>query len=427
MPGASEAGTGIDLLVIGISHRTAPRELRDDFALIEAELALALEDLRGAGLSEAALIATCDRIELVTTARHAAGADAALLALLARRSNGASAEGLGRALYRHEGIAALRHLFAVASALDSLVIGEPQVLGQVKEAHRLAAEVGLAGAELEGVFAAAYAAARRVRRETRIAERPVSIAAAALQLARDIHGELARCSALLLGPAEMGELMAEQFQRAGLGHFVVCGPAARAERAARRLRCNVAALETLDQALIAADIVIAALGSGAAVLTAPRIAAALRRRPTRPIFVIDAAIPADAEPAVNDLDGAFLYDLGDLERVALAGQATRAAASTEAWRIIEAELERFARRRAERRAVPAVSALRDHVEALRRQALAEAGGDAEAATRLLANRLLHDPSEVLRNLMGAMPDEAEKMENLLRQLFRLNGAEEKSE
>ena len=426
MPGASEAGTGIGLLVIGTSHRTAPPALRDSFALIEAELAAALEQLAGAGLGEAALIATCDRVELVTTAGDAARAGAALAGLLAERA-GLAADRVAAALYRHEGAAALRHLFAVASALDSLVIGEPQVLGQVKAAHRLAAELGLAGGELETVFAAAYAAARRVRRETRIAERPVSIAAAALQLARDIHGDLARCCGLLLlGPGEMGEFMAEQFRRAGLRRLVVCGPPARAERAAQRFSCNFEPLEQLEEALTGADIVIAALGSGRALLTVPRVASALRRRPTRPIFVIDAAIPADAEPGVNDLDGAFLYDLGDLERAALAGRATREAASAEAWRILEAELAGFAERRAQRRAVPAVVALRQHVEALRRQVLDEAGGDAEAATRLLANRLLHDPSEVLRELRGAMPREAEAMEDLLRRLFRLGG-EEKTE
>ena len=426
MPGISEAGTAGPLLVLGINHRTAPQELRDCFALIEADLASALEDLRGSGLGEAALIATCDRVELLAATSDAPRAAAALSALLVRRG-AAAPETVARALYRHEGAAALRHLFAVASALDGLVIGEPQVLGQVKEAHRLATELGLAGAELEAAFAAAFAAARRVRRETRIAERPVSIAAAALQLARDIHGELARCSALLLGPGEMGELMAEQFQCAGLAHFVVCGPPARAERAALRFRSNHAPLEALDEALAASDIVIASLGSGRAVLTVPRVAAALRRRPTRPIFVIDAAIPADAEPAVNDLDGAFLYDLGDLERAALAGRATRAAASAEAWRIIEEELVGFARRRAERRAVPAISALRAHVEALRRQALADSGGDGEAATRLLASRLLHAPSEVLREMMAAVPEEAEVMEELLRRLFRLGDAGEANE
>jgi glutamyl-tRNA reductase len=425
MPGASEAGTGIGLLVVGINHRTAPPALRDGFALIESELPAALDDLRGEGLGEAVLIATCDRVELVTTSGDERRA-AAVFATVVARHGKIEATAIRAALYRHAGNAALRHLFAVAGALDGLVVGEPQVLGQVKDAHRLAVELGLAGAELEGVFAAAFAAARRVRRETRIAERPVSIAAAALQLARDIHGELARCGALLLGPGEMGELMTEQFRRAGLAHVVVCGPAARAERAALRFRANRAPLEELDEALAAADVVIASLGSGFAILTVPRVAAALRRRPTRPIFVIDVAVPADAEPAVNDLDGAFLYDLGDLERAALAGRATREAAAAEAWHIIDAELSSFARRRAERRAVPAVAALRAHVEALRKAALAEARGDADAATRLLANRLLHDPSEVLREAMGGLPDEAAAMENLLRRLFRLDG-EEKSE
>jgi glutamyl-tRNA reductase len=427
MPGAAAAGTGIALLVIGTNHRTSPLALRDRFALVEAELSPALEGLRGAGLGELALMATCDRVELVTTSDDGDRAAMLFIDLLAERT-GFAAAAVAAGLYRHEGEAALRHLFAVTSALDSLVIGEPQVLGQVKAAHRLAAELGLAGAALETIFSAAYAAARRVRRETRIAERPVSIAAAALQLARDIHGDLDRCEALLLGPAEMGELIADQFRRAGLARLVVCGPPARAERAAQRFVCNQLPLDELDDALAAADIVIASLGSGRAVLTVPRVAAALRRRPRRPIFVIDAAIPPDAEPAVNDLDGAFLYDLGDLERTVLAGRAVREAASAEAWRILDAELAAFGARRASRRAVPAVVALRAHVEALRRHALEEAGGDAEAATRLLANRLLHAPSEVLRELADASPGETAAIEDLLRRLFRLGGkGEERTE
>jgi glutamyl-tRNA reductase len=152
----------------------------------------------------------------------------------------------------------------------------------------------------------------------------------------------------------------------------------------------------------------------------------LRRRPLRPIFVIDAAIPADAEPAVNDLDGAFLYDLADLERAAMAGRVERQEAASEAWRIVEAELQAFAVRRAERRAVPAVIALRRHFERLRDEVMAEQGGNAEVATRLLVNRLLHDPSEVLRQLAGSEGDIA-GLEELLRRLFRLGGEEERME
>jgi glutamyl-tRNA reductase len=278
----------------------------------------------------------------------------------------------------------------------------------------------LVGGELEAAFAAAYAAARRVRRETRIAERPVSIAAAALGLARDIHGDLDRRALLVLGPSDMGELMADQFQRAGMTNLIVCGPEPRAKLAAEQLGANRVPLTELDGALVTADIVIAALGSGRMVLTVPVVASVLKRRRLRPLFIIDVGFPADAEPAVNDLDGAFRYDLGDLERIALKGREQRQAEADDARRIIAEELESLARRRKERRAVPAVIALREHVETLRREALSGANGDAELATRLLMNRLLHDPSEVLRG-SAASSDDVEAMEYMLRRLFRLGG------
>lgn len=272
-------------------------------------------------------------------------------------------------------------------------------------------------------FAAAFACARRVRRDTGIAERPVSLAAAALALARDIHGALDRRAAVLLGPSEMGELMAEQFRRAGLQRLVVCGPDIRAERAAVRLACNYEPLDALDDALAAADIVIAALGTGRTVLTPRLMTATLRRRPLRPIFVIDAAIPADADPAIDALDGVFRYDLADLERVALAGRADRAAAAAAAWRIVADELRAFRADDAARRIVPAVVALRRHFERVRAAVMAEKGHDAEAATRLLVNRLLHEPVAALRDLAAGAGDR-EGLEALLRRLFRLDGEED---
>jgi glutamyl-tRNA reductase len=389
--------------------------------LIEDDLDSALDALKSRGLQDAVLLATCDRIELLSSDADAASAFAPLVA--ARL--GINVDAIAPAVYQREGVAALKHLFAVASALDSQVIGEPQVLGQLRAAHRAAAEQGLVGDMLESALDAAYATARRVRRETKIAQGPVSLAAAALSLARDIHGDLAPLNALLIGPSELGELMAEQFRRAGLVHLVVCGPAERAGRAARGLASNVAALDDLDAALAAADIVISSLGMGRVVLTRDRVAAALRKRPVKPIFVIDAAIPADAEPGINDLDGAFLYDLADLERAALAGRAERQAASSAAWAIIDAELASYATREASRRAVPAVVALRQHVERLRDEALAE-GGDAAAVTRRLVNRLLHDPSEALRQIAGGETD-ALAMERLVRRLFRLGSEAEKKE
>jgi len=416
----SDAATPPRLFLAGTSHRLSPLELRERFALLESDLAASLDELKSLGAGEAVLIATCDRIELLTS-------DPALLAQLAplvARRTGHPAEQVAAALYRHDGAAALRHLFAVASALDSLVVGEPQVLGQVKAAHRAAAELGLVGPAIEGVFAAAFACARRVRRETPIAARPMSLAVAALDLALGIHGNLARSEALLLGPSEMGELMAEHFRRGGLGRLVVCGPAERARPAALRLVANYRPLDELDEALAGADIVIAALATGRIVLTAPRIAAALHRRPRRPIFVIDAAIPPDAEPGVNDLEGAFLYDLADLERAAVAGPSTREQDLAAAWRIVDAEVAAYQARQAERRAVPTVVALRRHFERLRDEVMAERGLDAAAATRLLVNRLLHDPSEALRDLAASGGADVAAMEMLLRRLFRLGDEDE---
>ena len=419
--GRGSAAMSPVLAVVGLNHRTSLPALRDRFALVENDGDGVLEALREAGLREAVLVATCDRIELWS---HDDRAGALFTPLIAARL-GAADESIAAALYRYDGEAALKHLFAVASSLDSSVVGEPHVLGQLRAAHHAAASLGLVGPALELEFAAAFACARRVRRDTGIAERPVSLAAAALALARDIHGDLDRTAALLLGPSEMGELMAEQFRRAGLRRLVVCGPDIRAERAAARLACNVEPLAALDDALAAADIVIAALGTGRTALTPPLMEATLRRRPLRPIFVIDAALPADADPAIDALDGVFRYDLADLERVALAGRANRAAAAAEAWRIVEEELRVFRADDAARRIVPAVVALRRHFERVRAAVMAEKGRDAEAATRLLVNRLLHDPLEVLRDLAAGDSDRA-ALEALLRRLFRLDGVEDEA-
>ncbi len=210
------------LAIVGFNHRTAPAEWRERFALVEAA-----QDVLADALGDGVLLVTCDRIEWI-----AAACDQRRFAPLLADRLGVGEAALAPTLYRHEGDAALGHLFDVASALDSQVIGEPQILGQIKAAHRVAADRGRVGADLEAALAAAYATARRVRRETRIAERPVSIATAALDLAREIHGDLGARAVLLLGPSEIGELLAEYFTRAGVGSLVVCGPEPRARAAA---------------------------------------------------------------------------------------------------------------------------------------------------------------------------------------------------
>ena len=406
------------LMAIGANHRSASLSVRDQLFVDDAIAARFLADLKERGLHEALVLSTCDRVEVWASHQDGDVVQAQVTAALALRLSVPPAA-LGAQLYRHDGGAAVRHCFAVTAALDSLVIGEPHVLGQVKAALRLARDAGTVGPELDTVMQAAFAAAKRIRTETRIGEGPVSIAAAAVQMARDLHGDLARCSALLVGAADMGELVAESLLAAGLGRLVVTAPrASRAEALAASLNGNVIAFDTLREALPDADLVVCAVGTRNIVLTTDMIQAALKKRRRRPVFLVDAGIPGDVEPAVNRIDGAFLYDLADLERVAQEGRAGREQAARAAWALLEAEVAAFLRGRAARVAVPAIVALRQRGEELREAALAESGGDAEQATRLLLGRLLHAPTEAMKD--AAVGDaEWQSLEKTLRKLFRL--------
>jgi glutamyl-tRNA reductase len=412
------------LLVIGANHRSSTAALRDALFIAEAEMTGVLATLRRAGIVQAIVLSTCDRVEVQAVHHDSDAAGMALGGLLAGRA-GALAGEAGRQIYALRGSEALRHVFAVAGSLDSQVVGEPQVLGQVKEAHRRAQTAGMIGPELEIVLQAAYGVAKRVRTETAVGERPVSLAAAATELARNVHGVLDRCAGLLVGGGEMGELMLEHLRAAGLKRVAVAGAsAAWAADMARRHDGHVAEFPPATADLAQADIVVTAAGTGRYVVTAAMVAAALRHRRGRAMLLLDLGIPADIERDAERLDGAFRYDLDDLERVAMSGRATREAAAAEAWRIVDAELAAFLHDQAERTAVPAITALRRHFEAARERALQAAGGDAARATELLVNRLLHDPSQALRRIAAeaAAPGERETAERLLRALFRLDGA-----
>jgi glutamyl-tRNA reductase len=409
------------LLVAGFGHRTCPAPLRERLYVEDADAPGILAALGAAGIGQALVLSTCDRVEIqALTDRPAAEAAAAAVAALARAAGLPPADLAGMA-YRHQGAAALRHVFAVASALDSRTIGEPQVLGQLRASHRLARDAGCIGPEFEAVLQAAYAAAKRVRSETAIAERPVSMAAVAAKLARDLHGDLGRCGGVLIGAEDMGELLALHLIQAGLGRFTVVGRTPRrAQALAQRLGCHFATIDELAESLVEADVVVAAFGEGRYLVSGAMVEAALRRRRQRPVFLIDAAVPGDIEPAVARLDQAFVYDLNDLERLAMEGRQTRAAATGPAQAIVEAAAAAFLRGQAERRAVPALTALRAQFERLRQEVLAAGDGDAQRTTERLVNRLLHDPSEALRALAAeAGPDEVGQAEALLRRLFRL--------
>ncbi len=415
---AGPVQTGADLFVVGANHRSSPIALRDRLFVDDAALPALFEGLKAAGIDQAVVLSTCDRVEVQGAHADPQAAARQIVRLLAERA-GMAVDDVADSIYQHSGADAVRHIFAVAAALDSMMIGETQVLGQMRAGHRLSQAAGLTGAELEGVLQAAYGAAKRIRTETAIGQRPVSIASAAVQLSRDIHGDLDRSAALLLGGGEMGESLAMRLQDAGLSRLVVAHPVpSRGEDMARRLACHHHPFDRFAAALPAADIVITALGDGRVLVTPEMMTEALKARRRRPMFLIDAAIPADIDPAVNRLEDLFLYDLDDLEGAAMAGRADRAAAARAAWEILDGEVAAFLGRRLSRRAIPAVVALRHHFEAVRDEVLSSGGDDAAEATRRLVNRLLHDPSEALRGLAGRAAESA-AAEALLKHLFRL--------
>jgi glutamyl-tRNA reductase len=403
------------LVVAGFDHRCAPAELRERLHIDDGGQRSALAGLRAAGFREALVLSTCDRVVAVGLADGDAMAVPALVA-----AAGLSGHDLPPPL-RLAGAEAEAYVFAVAAALDSQTVGEPHVLGQLKSAHRLAQDLGHAGPGLAPVLDAAYAAAKRVRSETRIAEGPVSMAAACARLCQDLHGDLARLSALLIGGGDMAALLAEQLRAEGLGDIVcIARLPRRAEAAARRLGGHVGGLEELPRLLAGADIVVAGQGDGRYVVSRDIAESALKARRRRPVFFADAAVPRDVEPRVQDLDGAFVYDLDDLERIAARGLAGRRAEVDKARSILAEELGRYRAGRAERRAASAVVRLRRRFEAARAAALAETG-DAARATELVVNRLLHAPSERLRRIAAEQGEAG--AEAALARLFGEDGEE----
>ena len=267
------AGAAIDCaipLVVGANQRSSSLAVRDRLYVEEYAHRRFLEDLRRAGITQALLVSTCDRIEVQAMHPDPDAASRKIAAIMARHGGYHPGE-IADQLYMITGDAALRHLFAVASSLESTVVGEPHVLGQVKDSYRASREAGLTGSELEAAIQCAFAAAKRIRSETAIGQRAVSVAAAA-EVARGVHGELERLSCMMIGTGEMGELLAEALREAGLGRlFVTDTRAARAEAAGRSLGCHTLPMDGLADAAGAADIIIGCLGSRTPVVSADMI------------------------------------------------------------------------------------------------------------------------------------------------------------
>jgi len=404
----SANGPAFEPFVVGATRRSSTLALRDRLFIDDAAAPDFYRRLAEAGVTQAIMLSTCDRVEVQGMSEAPAAAIDAVREILAARAGEDPAE-IATQLETLNGDEAVRRIFAVAASLESQVIGESQVLGQVKEGHRLAGRHGMVGPALESLLQAAYAAAKRVRNETEIAERSVTLASSAVQIARDLHGDLSGSTGLILGLGDMGDLIGGQLRLAGLGGTILTGPSRRTEAEARRMGCNFVPFEKLEDALADADIVVTASGTGRFLVTVEAMEQALLRRKRRPVLILDSGIPADVEPAVHDLDGAFVYTLDDLEQVAREGRANREAAAADAWKIVEAAADAWRRSLAERDAVPTLVSLRNKFEAVRDEILAaDPNADAAEATRRLVNRLLHRPSEALRELAAEIGSEAEK-------------------
>lgn len=409
-------------VVVGANPRSSSLAVRDKLFVDEGDVAGMLACLRETGVAEALVLSTCDRVEVLAVSDDPEHAARSIAGVLARRS-GVPDEILRQHLFVLSGVDAVRHVFSVAASLDSTVIGEPHVLGQVKDGLEAARQAGTVGSALENLMQAAFAVAKRIRTQTAIGARPVSVAAVAHDLACGIHGALDRCIGLVLGGGELGEVIVRNLAAAGLARLIAMDPRpSRAESLARLLNCNTLPYADLARALADADIVIAALSARQAPITADMVRQALRARRGRPMFFVDTGVPGDIEPTVERFESAFLYDLDDLERVARTSRRYRESEADAARRIIDADVAQFVQRQAQRAAGPTLRALKLHLDAMRRSALADAGGDADRATRLLVNRLLHGPVRLLQDVAGRGPAAATELAHIERLLLDLFNA-----
>ncbi|NLI76694.1 MAG: glutamyl-tRNA reductase [Candidatus Riflebacteria bacterium] len=390
-----------DFFLIGLSHVSAPVEIRERFAN------LCVSGLPGAdGESlEAVTVLTCNRVEAYFFGEEDQ-ALAVFSAWLARE--GRSFGEIEPHVYRHRGDEAVRHLLKVVAGLDSMVLGENQILHQVKDSYQAAAGAGSVGKCLHALFQRALEVGKRVRSETRISENTVSIASAAVEMARSIFGPLDGCRALVIGAGEMASLVARSLRDRGVGGLLFTNRTrGRAEEMARTFGGQAAPLEDLDRLLREADVLISSTGAPRPIIDRTRLAAVMADRPDRPLFAIDIAVPRDLAPDCGDLDNVFLYDIDDLQNVADEGLSRRRQEAALATAIVEQEVARFQETLESFAMAPLVVALRERAEALRRAELEKAFppgrpldphllAEIDRLTRSLMAKWLHHPTVALK-------------------------------
>ncbi len=399
--------------VFGVNHKTAPIELRERIAISRDDLASVTRSLASVpGIAECMIVSTCNRVELITalvpTADHQDNNPSPDLTAFLRDQFNLGPNSLEGHVYQHTGKQAVRHLFRVASSLDSMVVGEPQILGQVKEAFSVARESGTIGGQLDHLLQSTFAAAKKVRTETEIGSSSVSIASVAVELARRIFGSLNGRTVFLVGAGKMSELAARHLVQQGAGTVLVTNRTAdRARKMAEPFNGRAIPFDQLHEAAAEADIVITSTGAPHPIFRREHGQALLHKRRNRPMFFIDIAVPRDVDPAVNKLEGLFVYDIDDLQQVAASHLAERSREADDAEALIAREVERFHERQRAVSAAPAIVALQKQAEELRqaeiKRALTRLGPltsdqqeALEALTRGLVNKFLHPPMQALK-------------------------------
>ena len=417
----------MELSVVGLSHHTAPVEVRERLHFPESELVHALEALRRReGVAEAVLFSTCNRTEAVLRLEGEAQAMPLVAEFLADARRVERGE-FDRFLYHHSQREAIRHIFRVASSLDSMVVGEPQVLGQVKAAYASACAAGTLGGVLDEVLTHAFGVAKKVRTETGIAASAVSVGHAAVELARKIFGSLEGRTVFLIGAGKMSELAARHLRRSGAQAILVTNRTyGRAQELAEQLGGQAIRFDDLLAYAGQADIVISSTGAPHFIIRKQHGEEFMAQRRNRPMFFIDIAVPRDVDPELNKLDNIFVYDIDDLQQVVNANLRERQREAVRAEEIVEREVERMLARLKRLELTPTILALQEKFHGLRSEELARAGlnnltpaqrAEVEEMTRSLVNKLLHMPLAQLKRL----PQEPDglKLVEFIRKTFQL--------
>ncbi len=401
------------LHILGLNHNTAPVEIREQVIFSGDDIARALGELvQLQGIDEAVILSTCNRTEFYLETD-----DSGLTALGSwLRDDQSLSQDAEAALFTLNNEEAIRHLFRVACGLDSMVLGEPQILGQLKDAFRQAKQSATVGSQLNRLFHHTFSVAKKVRTDTEIGTSPVSVAYAAVNLANQFFAEFSKHTALLIGAGMTIELVARHLHSKGIGRmFVANRDFGRAQNIASQFDGFALPLSELEGTLPEADILISSTASTQPVVTTEQMRSAIRARKRRPIFAVDIAVPRDLEAGIGELDDVYLYTIDDLDKIIVEGRSNREAAAVDANRILDDETQRYLNIERSKEVAPVITALRDHGDALRNEVLEQArrrlakGADQdevlEFVTSSLLKKILHQPSVRLREA-GEQSDQA---------------------